>query len=99
MKASPTTRRIRRGGRHECEAGARQRLCRVEDATGERVSARTLTACPEPRSSAACREVAERLRRLREELRVVDEQLEALAGEADDTRLRAPRLRDAPGRP
>jgi hypothetical protein len=35
------------------------------------------------------REVADRLRKQREELRVVDEQLAALAAEADDTRLRA----------
>lgn len=34
-------------------------------------------------------EVGQRLRALREELRVVDEQLAHLAGEADDTRLRA----------
>lgn len=35
------------------------------------------------------REVSERLRRLREELAVIDEQLLHLAGEADDQRIRA----------
>jgi len=34
-------------------------------------------------------EVGQRVRALREELRVIDEQLAHLAGEADDTRLRA----------
>jgi hypothetical protein len=34
-------------------------------------------------------DVGRRLRSLREELRVLDEQLVVLAGEADDTRLRA----------
>jgi hypothetical protein len=34
-------------------------------------------------------EVGSRLRSLRDELRVIDEQLLQLAGEADDTRLRA----------
>jgi chromosome segregation ATPase len=33
--------------------------------------------------------VGDRLRALREELRVVDEQLEQLAGEADEARIRA----------
>ena len=46
-------------------------------------------ACPGPWSSVDLREVADRLRKQREELRVVDEQLAALAAEADDTRLRA----------
>ena len=34
-------------------------------------------------------EVSARLKSLRDELRVADEQLEALAGDADETRLRA----------
>lgn len=58
-------------------------------APGERVTARTLPGVSRDQIERRLREVGERLRHQREELRVVDEQLAALAAEADDTRLRA----------
>ena len=74
--------------RSAVRAGPECRITRLHDPRALRSQLRSRP-CPESLVERRLTEVSDRLRQLREELRVADEQLAHFADEADDARLRA----------